>query len=195
MNPRLPGRLSGLVPRAARRALKQRLGPFPLWVILLSLASPLALEALWHQRAFSIPLPPPDPTQLDGPFFTACQDPGVTGTGAGPRENAVLVMLARNSELRGANHSVASIERRFNRWFHYPYVFLNDEPWDPAFVETLSAAASGEARFEVIPPEEWTFPQWIDADAARASMAAQERSGVKHGGQEGYHNMCRFFSG
>lgn len=47
--------------------------------------------------------------------------------------NAVMLMLARNSELDGAVSSVRQLEEKFNRRFHYPWVFLNDEPFTDEF--------------------------------------------------------------
>lgn len=54
-----------------------------------------------------------------------------------PRANAVLVVLARNKEYPGVIDSMRSLERHFNRWFHYPYVFLNDEPFNSTFMEAV----------------------------------------------------------
>lgn len=157
-------------------------------LIFLSLCLPFVIDVLVHRRQWDVPRPE---RELDEPFQTGCRDPDVDAA----RENAVLVMLARNSEVEQANHTVASLERHFNRWFHYPIVFLNDEPWSNEFVEVLSATASGEAKFEVIPQAQWTFPSWMDADAARQSMREQSARGVRYGGREGYHHMCRFYSG
>lgn len=164
-------------------------------LILSSLMIPLLIEAFLHWRAFDIPRPAHD---LDPPFSAGCRDPYAETSSSGaprPRESAALVMLARNSELADARHTVASVEDRFNRWFRYPYVFLNDEPWDPEFVRVMNQTVSGEARFEVIPRDQWTYPDWIDQDAARESIAKQGESGVHYGGMESYHHMCRFFSG
>lgn len=47
--------------------------------------------------------------------------------------NAVLLMLARNSELEGAVSSVRQLEEKFNHRFHYPWVFLNEEPFTEEF--------------------------------------------------------------
>lgn len=47
--------------------------------------------------------------------------------------NAVMLMLARNSELEGAVSSVKQLEEKFNQRFHYPWVFLNDEPFTEDF--------------------------------------------------------------
>jgi hypothetical protein len=47
--------------------------------------------------------------------------------------NAVMLMLARNGELEGAVSSVRQLEEKFNRRYHYPWVFLNDEPFTDDF--------------------------------------------------------------
>jgi len=47
--------------------------------------------------------------------------------------NAVMLMLARNSELEGAVSSVKQLEEKFNRRYHYPWVLLNDEPFTEEF--------------------------------------------------------------
>ena len=47
--------------------------------------------------------------------------------------NAVMLMLARNSELEGAVNSVRQLEETFNRKYHYPWVFLNEEPFSEDF--------------------------------------------------------------
>jgi mannosyltransferase len=72
---------------------------------------------------------------------------------------------------------------------------LNDVPWDRAFINTLSKVASGEASFEVIPRDLWGYPDFIDHNKARASMAKQQARGSLYAGMESYHHMCRFNSG
>lgn len=168
------------------RSLRRRI---PLWVLLPILAAS-ALEALLHVWTWTVPLPP---GELDEGFLAGpgCREPD---PGA-PRANAAFVMLARNSERRQARATVASIERQFNAWRGYPVVFLNDEEWDPAFVRELNRTAAGKGVFEVIPQDVWSFPDWIDPEAARRSIKAQGETGLQHAGQEGYHHMCRFYSG
>ena len=148
------------------------------------------LEALLYAHLNSIPHPERD---LDGPFATQCQDPRIAASQ--PRENAALVMLARNSELDEARETIRNFEAQFNQWFNYPVVFLNNEPWDPEFVRELSALVSGKAIFDNIPAEDWSYPSFIDPVKARQSLAQQSKSGVWNGGKESYHHMCRFFSG
>jgi len=47
--------------------------------------------------------------------------------------NAVMLMLARNSELEGAVSSVKQLEEKFNHRYHYPWVFLNEVPFTEEF--------------------------------------------------------------
>ena len=148
----------------------------------------LCVETLVHINSYGVRRPP---HALDSPFAVGCQEPDVRA----PRENAVILMLARNRELDGAVKSVKSIEAQFNRWFHYPIVFLNDEPWDQGFIDALTRVSSGKASFEVIPAGMWGFPDWMDQDEARRRMKQQEAKGVMYAGLESYHHMCRFNSG
>jgi alpha 1,2-mannosyltransferase len=43
-------------------------------------------------------------------------------------------MLARNSEVDNAVKSIRALEDRFNRERHYPWTFLNDEPFTDDFM-------------------------------------------------------------
>jgi mannosyltransferase len=148
------------------------------------------LESLFYAYIHNIPPPAED---LDAPFSTQCQDPRAAASQ--PRENAVLVMLARNSEKDEARDTIRNIESQFNQWFHYPVLFLNNEPWDPEFIRELNQSVSGQAIFDVIPKEDWSYPSWIDPQKAQQSMAHQQKAGVWNGGKESYHHMCRFYSG
>ncbi|KAI1635714.1 glycolipid 2-alpha-mannosyltransferase [Biscogniauxia mediterranea] len=155
-----------------------------LWIVLAA----CLIEVVAHASKYRVPLPV---RELDTPFYNSCQDPVTDG----PRENAAIVMLARNDEVHKARRSVESLERRFNQWFKYPIVFLSDEPWTDEFVETLNASTSAPTSFELIPKSEWTFPAWMDQEDARASIKKQGEQGILYAGKETYHHMCRFFSG
>ncbi|KAG7661733.1 uncharacterized protein J8A68_004791 [[Candida] subhashii] len=106
--------------------------------------------------------------------------------------NATFVTLARNEELYGLLTSINHIEDRFNRKFHYDWVFFNDVPFSEEFIQMTSAVVSGKAFYEVIPKEHWSFPEWINPDEARASI---EKMKNKNGRTESYRHMCRFESG
>jgi mannosyltransferase len=86
-------------------------------------------------------------------------------------------MLARNSDLKEATEALTSFESQFNHQYHYPVVFLNNEPWTDAFK-----------------PDMWGYPDHVDQEAARAHIKDQADRGIIHAGQESYHHMCRFYS-
>jgi mannosyltransferase len=81
-------------------------------------------------------------------FVPGCVEPQTNG----PRANAAFVVLARNQELDGVIQSVKSIERHFNRWFHYPYVFLNDGDFNSTFKDTITNYTSSSVEFGKIDP-------------------------------------------
>jgi len=156
-------------------------------LLVLSLAA--FLEVYHHNSHWAVRQP--KGADIDAPYYRSCQEPAVDQ----PRANAALVMLVRNREVHDALKTIQSIEKHFNRWFHYPVVFLNDEEWSQEFIETMNRTVSGGARFEVIPKDMWTFPEGIDVKGAKESMASQGRHGVQYAGLETYHHMCRFYSG
>ena len=49
------------------------------------------------------------------------------------RANATFVFLCRNSDINGVVSSVTQMEDRFNKRYHYPWVFLNDVPFTDEF--------------------------------------------------------------
>lgn len=104
-------------------------------------------------------------------------------------------MLARNEDIEGAIHTINSIETRFNKWFHYPYILLNEQPFNGSFIERINEVASGPVQFGTVPTEMWGFPAGMDQARAKASMKKQGDRGIKYGGVESYHHMCRFFAG
>ena len=168
--------------RSIRRALSTH---FRAIVVLCVL---FAFETLYHVRSLRVDSPP---TILDAPFYTTCREPNVDA----PRSNATIVMLARNADQEGAVAAVKSLEKRFNQWFHYPIIFLNDYKWDRSFIDALTEVSSGEAQFETIDSSMWGFPDWIDQNKAARKMRSQEAKGLPYAGKASYHHMCRFNSG
>lgn len=148
------------------------------------------LEVLVHVRRFSVPRPS---EPLDLPFQTQCQDP--LKVSAAQRENAVIVMLARNSDIEGAASAILSLEKNFNRWFHYPMIFINDQKWNTAFMTRLKGIASGDVQFVTVGQSDWGYPAWIDQDSVLDSLPLQKERGSLHAEMESYHHMCRFQSG
>ncbi|KAI0148406.1 nucleotide-diphospho-sugar transferase [Xylariaceae sp. FL1272] len=127
----------------------------------------------------------------DRVFVSGCLEPDTSK----PRANAAFVVLARNKELDGVIQSIKSIERHFNRWYHYPYVFLNDGDFNQTFKDVVKNYTSGEVEFGKVGPEMWGYPEWIDPKVAKEGIAKQGDAAVMYGGLESYHSMCRFYSG
>jgi mannosyltransferase len=127
----------------------------------------------------------------DKVFVTGCLEPDTSK----PRANAAFVVLARNKELDGVIQSIKSVERHFNRWYHYPYVFLNDAEFNETFKETVQKYVSGTVEFGKVGPDMWGYPDWVDPKVAKEGIAKQGDAAVMYGGLESYHSMCRFYSG
>jgi mannosyltransferase len=105
------------------------------------------------------------------------------------------VVLARNKELDGVIQSIKSFERHFNRWYNYPYVFLNDGDFNSTFKETVGNHTQSVVEWGKIPPEHWGFPDWADPAVVKEGIAKQGDRAIMYGGMESYHHMCRFYSG
>lgn len=147
-----------------------------------------------HVRSFDI-IPPIG--NADEPFATKEQCP-VQGEPVSTKQNAVIFMLARNSEVGDAVKAIRTFEQHFNHRYHYPYVFANNEPFSAEFKEALGREVSANAQFETIPSHMWGFPNHTtpeQQEQARLSMAKMEQANIIHAGNVDYHNMCRFQSG
>lgn len=59
--------------------------------------------------------------------------------------------------------------------------------------KTLPEGAVTE--YAVVPEEHWSIPSWLDKADVRRGFEEQEKRGVQYAGREGYHHMCRWFSG
>ncbi|KAL2127313.1 hypothetical protein VTI74DRAFT_10934 [Chaetomium olivicolor] len=127
----------------------------------------------------------------DKVFVTGCREVDTSQ----PRANAAFVVLARNKELEGVVQSMKSIERHFNRWYNYPYVFLNDGDFDQNFKDTVRKYTKSKVEFGKVGPDMWGYPDWVDPKVAKEGIAKQGDNAIMYGGLESYHFMCRFYSG
>jgi len=93
----------------------------------------------------------------------------------------------RNRELKDALRSMRQIEDRFNHQYHYPWVFLNDEPFTQEFRLLTSGMASGDVEYGLIDnKKEWSTPEWIDTKKAQEAMEDMVNKDVIYGGSVSY---------
>lgn len=115
------------------------------------------------------------------------------------RANATFLMLARNSDVHDAVFAIRSLEEQFNgkREHPYPWVFLNDKPFDDEFKVRVSAATKGEVQFGLVDPEAWNQPEWIDDELVKAGKEwmGDYPDRIPYYNSTPYRNMCRFNSG
>ncbi|KZP01849.1 glycosyltransferase family 15 protein [Calocera viscosa TUFC12733] len=117
-----------------------------------------------------------------------------------PRENGTILLLVREADLPQLLPTLRNFEHRFNARFRYPYVLLSapDEPPFSAHFRAKIAEAvhpGATLEFGTVPREHWRIPDWLDEEEVRQGFAKQAAKGVQYGGREGYHHMCRFYSG
>ena len=118
-------------------------------------------------------------------FATGCLDPSIAASQ--PRANAAFVVLARDKELDGVIQSMKSIERHFNRWFNYPYVFLSDGNFEQSFKDTIINHTSSAVEFGKINGTMW--------DVAQEGPRVNRDATIMYGGMESYPHIYGFYSG
>ncbi|KAI0062268.1 glycosyltransferase family 15 protein [Artomyces pyxidatus] len=109
--------------------------------------------------------------------------------------NATFVVLCRNEDLGKVLVSVQEMEDRFNARFGYPWVFLNDKPFDPNFMSRVRAVTRAPVAFGLIPREQWQQPEWINTTRAELVRKSMKLSRIPHGGSLRHRNMYRFNAG
>ena len=113
----------------------------------------------------------------------------------GERMNATFVTLARNSDVWEISRSIRQVEDRFNRFYNYDWVFLNDDDFDSTFKSITGALTSGRARYGKIAPEHWGFPDFIDQEKAKKVREEMHEKKIIYGDSISYRHMCRYESG
>ncbi len=110
------------------------------------------------------------------------------------KENAVILILCRNSDMGGIISSIENFEKRFNNKFKYPYVFLNDQEFTEEFKKKLTDVCKNRVAFGKVDDEIWQMPKNIDINLAKKNWQEMKLKGVPYADVQSYHNMCRFFS-
>ncbi|SGZ30941.1 BQ5605_C046g12276 [Microbotryum silenes-dioicae] len=180
------------------------------WVLTVAV---LALAGLhpspWLSDNVALVLSPQQTNRLDSHRYAlsttstsspvrGCQNPEIVVTE--PRENAAITLLVREQDLAELLPTLRNFEKRFNRQFRYAYVFLTapvDPPFSTMFQEQVVASLPEGAVVEwaTVEPRYWRIPETMDVANVRSGFEQQQKDGVQYAGREGYHHMCRYFSG
>jgi len=110
------------------------------------------------------------------------------------KQNSVIMILCRNSDMEDIKKSLDQFERRFNSKFNYPYVFLNDSPWTEEFKRELNVVTRNNATYGQVESKDWSMPKDIVKEDIMRSWNLMKEKRVPYADSESYHNMCRFFS-
>ncbi|ODQ80931.1 glycosyltransferase family 15 protein [Babjeviella inositovora NRRL Y-12698] len=107
---------------------------------------------------------------------------------------AAFVLIAKNEDLARILQTIRHMEDRFNRRFHYDWVFLGTEEFSLEFKETITAYTSGAIKYSRIPADQWTVSPGINKPDFEKQLAAHvEETTLAHDIQEMYKN--RFQAG
>ncbi|KAH8833878.1 glycosyltransferase family 15 protein [Flagelloscypha sp. PMI_526] len=123
------------------------------------------------------------------------QHDSAPSTSTPERVNAVIVILARNEDVKGVTSSMKQLEWSFNNKYGYPYVFLNEKEFSEDFKSRVSVLTNSKVEFGLIPRDHWYQPSWIDEERAKKAREDMKTKNVPYGDNLGYRNMCRFNSG
>ena len=66
------------------------------------------------------------------------------------RAKAAIVILCRNSDLRGLDRSLSQLEHHFNKKYNYPYVFLNNAEFSDTFKNGIKKLTASKVEFGLI---------------------------------------------
>lgn len=109
--------------------------------------------------------------------------------------NATIIALVRNNEASSIGKTIRRFEKKFNDKFHYPYTFLNDEPFTDAFKSRIAKYTDAPMEFVTVGPEFWKKPSFIDETRQKVEMDKLQAQNIAYATMESYHNMCRFYLG
>ncbi|KAI4212309.1 MAG: hypothetical protein LQ351_005022 [Letrouitia transgressa] len=212
------------LPIKARNAVSKRQIAVFLCLFLGLIVWSVPPPGLWRQRVIHINIPQPisNPYQILRPIASIPKkhlvDPGqwlednsnnrhavrsdsgfvnlVSSLGhVNTRPRAALISLVRNSELEGIVQSMQQLEYHWNRKYHYPWIFFNDEEFSDEFKTATQNLTSANCYYEVVPKEHWSLPDWIDEGRFMNSLEYLGALGVGKGWMISYRHMCRWNSG
>ncbi|KAI8099478.1 nucleotide-diphospho-sugar transferase [Halteromyces radiatus] len=99
------------------------------------------------------------------------------------KAKAAFVILVRNSEQEGIASSIMNLEDKFNKNFHYPYVFLNEEPFTEEFKMAMTRASPNAVmKFGLIDKQQhWGYPSFVNETYAAECREKMLMDGKQYG--------------
>ena len=110
------------------------------------------------------------------------------------KTNACILILAKNQDFVLLKKSIIAFEAQFNHKYKVPYVILSETPFWTKWKWKLQSFTSSKMEFGLIAQEQWSTPEWIDADRLNLTTDASVKNITKDN-RLSYHHMCRFYSG
>ena len=101
---------------------------------------------------------------------------------------ACIISLLQNKDLLNLAKLVQQFELAFNKNYHYPYVFYNNEEFTNEFKQEIRKHTNSTIEFVLVKKEHWNVPEWIDKIKLNKSLQSIGHS-------VNYRQMCRFNSG
>lgn len=112
---------------------------------------------------------------------------------AGSYNLGCFLILCRNNELYAVLETLQNVQDRFNSKYNYPYVFLNDEPFDAKFIYSVkSFLNTSQVFFGQVPLQHWSYPEFINQSLVLENM---NRHLYVYANSHSYRHMCRFYLG
>ncbi|WUR05146.1 glycolipid 2-alpha-mannosyltransferase [Vairimorpha necatrix] len=111
------------------------------------------------------------------------------------KENAVIFILCRNSDLKGISGTLRNFEEMFNKQYKYPYVMVNDQEFTEEFKNTIKSIISTTVQFGKLTEDEFGVPKFINMNIVKTNMEILKAAQIIYGDSLSYRKMCRFFSG
>jgi alpha 1,2-mannosyltransferase len=104
---------------------------------------------------------------------------------------ACFVILIRNNELAGIMSTISQIEEKFNKNYHYDYVFLNNELFSDHFKQSIALVTQATVKYGLVNASMWGYPSFINQTLAAEKRLELEQQGVPYALSESYRHMCR----
>ncbi|KAJ1676855.1 hypothetical protein EV182_007373, partial [Spiromyces aspiralis] len=107
---------------------------------------------------------------------------------------AAIVSLVRNSEYHGIRSTIRQVEDRFNHQYGYPYILLNDVPFEQSFINGVKRITKAPVYFGILDSQSWGLSPYVTKEKVDEALKKNKDRYI-YGDSLSYRFMCRFQSG